>query len=439
MYRVGGAVSQAAVVAACGLAAWLAVAPARAETCPGNPDALGTRRIMVVSPQQYQRLGTVQYKRTLPLADHEVVLTFDDGPLPPWSSKALDILTAQCVKATFFIVGEMAKAYPDVVRREYEAGYTIGTHSMTHPVGFQRLTGDKLAYQIDGGIAAVAAALGDRDDLAPFFRIPGLGRSKAVEQALADRSLVVFSVDADADDWFRHITPAQIVQRAMSRLEQRRSGILLLHDIHPWTIAALPVLLKELKDKGWHVVQVVPPAPAGPIIAGGPGAWARAAAMPLARLVDKDAVSPMWPQPSVTFASAGDELPAPDTAEFKVDAAGQTAALVNDDISVHWPELSEIATPASDADFPAPGLAEIGVSLRGQQLVATQIETRPAADAPIVTEHAKRAAAHEQLRRVRLHSHPALRHGKADHRADAPSALSSLAALFTPKPAATRH
>ena len=428
MHRVGTAVFHTAAVVACGLAVGLGVAPARAQTCPGNPDALGTSRVMVVSPQQYQRLGTIQYKETLPLADHEVVLTFDDGPLPPWSNKALDILTSQCVKATFFIIGEMAKYYPDVVRREYEAGYTIGTHSMTHPIGFERLTGDKLAYQIDGGIAAVTAALGDPDDLAPFFRIPGLGRSKAVEDALAERKLVVFSADADADDWFRHITPAQIVQRAMSRLEKRGRGILLLHDIHPWTVAALPVLLKDLKDGGWHVVQVVPPAPPGPIIAGGPGAWARAAAMPLARLVDKDAVSPMWPQPTVALATAGDQLSAPDEATFKVDETiGPAADTTDDGASINWPKLSEIATPASDADFPVPGLTDIGVSLRGQNLVGTETVSRPALEAP--AEHAKRALAHGRVRHARLRAHPPLRHGKTDHRAEAPSERGSLAAF----------
>jgi peptidoglycan/xylan/chitin deacetylase (PgdA/CDA1 family) len=60
-----------------------------------------------------------------------------------------------------------------------------------------------------------------------------------------------------ADDWYHRITPARIIKRAMNRLEKRGKGsILLLHDIHPATVAALPGLLKELKDHGYHVVQV---------------------------------------------------------------------------------------------------------------------------------------------------------------------------------------
>ena len=56
----------------------------------------------------------MQYKQTLPLNDHEVVLTFDDGPLPPYSNSILDTLDSQCVKATYFLVGEMAHAYPAI-------------------------------------------------------------------------------------------------------------------------------------------------------------------------------------------------------------------------------------------------------------------------------------------------------------------------------------
>ena len=56
---------------------------ASAETCSANPDALGTSRVLTINPGEFIRLGTLQYKQTLPLKDHEVVLTFDDGPLPP--------------------------------------------------------------------------------------------------------------------------------------------------------------------------------------------------------------------------------------------------------------------------------------------------------------------------------------------------------------------
>ena len=77
-------------------------AAAAGPMCPGKPDALGVSRELVVGAGEYFRLGKMQYRQTLPLADREVVLTFDDGPLPHYSDRVLDILAAQCVKATFF-------------------------------------------------------------------------------------------------------------------------------------------------------------------------------------------------------------------------------------------------------------------------------------------------------------------------------------------------
>jgi peptidoglycan/xylan/chitin deacetylase (PgdA/CDA1 family) len=247
------------------LNAFTVAVSAYAQSCPENPNALGTSRVLIVGPADYTRLGAMQYPETLPLTDKEVVLTFDDGPLPPHSNKILDILTAECVKVTFFIISRMARQFPDVVRREYAAGHTIGAHSQNHPLRFQKLSGDHLHQEIDDGIASVRTALGDPKHLAPFFRTPGLYRTDEIDHELAVRSFVTFSADVVADDWYRRITPAQIIKRAMSRLEKRGKGsILLLHDIHPATVAALPGLLKELKDHGYRIVHVVPPAPAEP-------------------------------------------------------------------------------------------------------------------------------------------------------------------------------
>jgi peptidoglycan-N-acetylglucosamine deacetylase len=208
--------------------------------CPGHPGALGTSRVLALDPAQYPRVGHMQYPDTLPLNDKEVVLTFDDGPMPLYSNEILDILASQCVKATYFMVGEMARAYPAVVRRVYEEGHTIGTHSEDHPLRFGQLPVKKIRHEIDWGISDVGAALGGARFLAPFFRIPGLARSDVLESELAARGLVVFSSDADADDWHHHIKPNQIIALAMRRLEALGKGILLLHDIHPATAAALP-------------------------------------------------------------------------------------------------------------------------------------------------------------------------------------------------------
>ncbi|MGZ8372981.1 MAG: polysaccharide deacetylase family protein, partial [Rhodoplanes sp.] len=74
-----------ALSAAAGLLALIATGPAHAAECRGKPVALGTSRTLVVDPNEHIRLGMMQYSETLPLADREVVLTFDDGPLPPYT------------------------------------------------------------------------------------------------------------------------------------------------------------------------------------------------------------------------------------------------------------------------------------------------------------------------------------------------------------------
>jgi peptidoglycan/xylan/chitin deacetylase (PgdA/CDA1 family) len=257
----------------CGIALMAAAVPAFAAGCPGNPNALGTSRTLVVDPAEHLRLGTMQYSETLPLADHEVVLTFDDGPLPPYSSRVLDILAAECVKATYFLIGRMAHSFPETVRRIYNEGHTIGTHSQNHPLTFNKMPVAKVQQEVDDGIASVSAALGDPRALAPFFRIPGLMRADVAESYLASRSLVTWSADFPADDWFKRITASEITKRALSRLEAKGKGILLLHDIHPATVLALPTLLRELKARGYHIVQVVPSGPERPKTVTEPQQW----------------------------------------------------------------------------------------------------------------------------------------------------------------------
>src|SRR5438552_12341917 len=158
-----------------GLAA--GAASAFAADCP-RPDALGTSRTLVVDAKEHPLIGSMQYRETLPLNDGEVVLTFDDRPSPKNSYQILDILAAQCVKATFFLVGRQAQANPEGVRKVLAAGHTIATHTLSHPSSMQRLPLDRARAEIDSGIAAVRAALGDESAaMSPFFRIPGLARN----------------------------------------------------------------------------------------------------------------------------------------------------------------------------------------------------------------------------------------------------------------------
>ena len=233
--------------------------PAQAEPaadCPGHPDALGTSRILVVDPQQHPRIGVMQYPETLPLEDHEVVLTFDDGPLPRYSNQVLDILASQCVKATFFTIGNQARANPEGVRKLASAGHTIGTHTQDHPLGMKKMSIERARQEIDDGIASVKSALGDDSKLAPFFRIPGLSRAEVIEDYLAAQGIQTWSADFLADDW-RHVSSSRVYELAIKRLEEKGRGIFLLHDIQPRTVAALPKILHELKARGYRIVHVV--------------------------------------------------------------------------------------------------------------------------------------------------------------------------------------
>jgi peptidoglycan/xylan/chitin deacetylase (PgdA/CDA1 family) len=221
-------------LAACAILILL-IGTANAEQCP--PGALGVSRTLVVDPNEHSRVGSMQYPETLPLDDHEVVLTFDDGPLPRYTSSILEILASECVKATFFMVGQMARAYPAMVRRVYDEGHTVANHTQNHPI--HKMSADQAAREIEGGFASLREAIGDPQAVSPFFRIPGLLRQKSVEQYLAAHGDMTWSADFVADDWTR-IKDSEVARRAISRIEARGKGILLLHDIHLRTVLALP-------------------------------------------------------------------------------------------------------------------------------------------------------------------------------------------------------
>lgn len=295
----------------------IGVGSASTAECP--PNALGVIRTIVVDPREHTRIGGLQYSETLPLNDKEVVLTFDDGPVPRHTGSVLETLAAECTKATFFMVGQMANNYPAMVRRVYNEGHTIANHSQTHPFTFSRMSVDQAAAQIEGGFSSLRSALGDPQAVAPFFRIPGLLRQDSVEQYLAAHGVMTWSVDVVADDW-THINASEIARRAVSRLEARRKGVLLLHDIHAATALALPVILKELKARGFKIVHVVPATPDLPKTVTSPEQWA----------VHTTPVHERWPSMvGIDMGTApAPELAVPSPKSFGIaDPPGQSVAI----------------------------------------------------------------------------------------------------------------
>ena len=343
-----------------GLFAGLAATSALAADCPGHPDAIGTERTLVVDPREHPRIGTMQYPETLPLRDHEVVLTFDDGPLPRNSDQVLQTLADNCAKATFFLIGEQARANPEGVRKLVAAGHTIGSHSQTHPLTFHKMSVEDAAKQINDGIASISSALSDPTAIAPFFRIPGLLRADGVEEYLAGRGIQIWSADFLADDW-HHISSARVYDLAMKRLEAHGKGILLLHDIQARTAAALPKILHEMKARGYKIVQVVPATLQEPATPTDPQDWKfnpTSESVPIAR----------WPKvPEFVFAET-DTLAAPALSDFnspdgKLLLSSEPLARARNRGAVPlpqeppWPRAPDITVQTSAEALPVPAEA----------------------------------------------------------------------------------
>ncbi len=256
-----------------GIIAWLALswpafagtaptAPAPAASCPHSP-ALGTSRILAVDAAVSPRLGLKSFAQTLPLADHEVVLTFDDGPWPPTTSRVLAALAQECVRATFFLIGRNAAAHPDLVRRIAAAGHSVGTHTWSHP-SLKRIRPEAAVEQINHGISAVETALhgtASTTPATPFFRFPGFESTPATLDLLQSRGIVVFGTDLWASDWNR-MTPRQELALITKRLDAAGKGMILFHDTKAQTAAMLPAFLRYLRDHGYRVVHAIPAEPA---------------------------------------------------------------------------------------------------------------------------------------------------------------------------------
>ncbi len=183
-----------------------------------------------------------------------VALTFDDGPHPEYSGEILEILRENDAKGTFFVIGENAARYPELVKTEYDAGHEIGNHTYTHP-NMKKLSVEKAVAEIEKTQQTVEDITGERPRL---FRSPGgIYSDELVEAAeKVGCRAVLWSWRQDTKDW--KCPPSEcIVKTVLDNLQD--GDIILFHDYNAKkspTPAALRVILPELKNRGYSFVTV---------------------------------------------------------------------------------------------------------------------------------------------------------------------------------------
>jgi peptidoglycan/xylan/chitin deacetylase (PgdA/CDA1 family) len=191
-----------------------------------KPGATGLSRIVDIDTRAGPEFGFQHLRGYDFLGDKEVVLTFDDGPRPVSTLAVLKALQDECLKATFFEIGEDASWHPEITKQVIDAGMTVSTHTWSHKdLARYPYAKDfeKAEQEIEMGNSAVhIAAAGS--PVAPFFRFPDLQHSAGLLDYLAQRNIAVFSTDIDSRDFAKH-RPEQVIESVMSQLEKRGKGM----------------------------------------------------------------------------------------------------------------------------------------------------------------------------------------------------------------------
>jgi len=227
-----------------------------------NPNALGVARAVEIDTTGAPGFGFQNFKAYDFLNDHEVVLTFDDGPWPGNTERVLKALADQCTKAMFFPIGKHAGWHPEILKKVIAAGHTVGSHTWSHK-DLTKMSFEDAKAEFEKGIAAVSIAAGDKP-IAPFFRFPALRNPPEMVKYLGERNVAIFSTDWDSFD-FKARRPEQVVHSVLDRLTKHGKGIILMHDFQHATSEAVPEILKQLKEKGFKIVQVVGKTPVEPL------------------------------------------------------------------------------------------------------------------------------------------------------------------------------
>lgn len=174
-----------------------------------------------------------------------VALTFDDGP-GEHTEKLLDILERHQAKATFFVVGPNAESNPGTMKRMVRAGHELGNHTWHHPV-LPQLTDAQVRYEFDSTDEVIRKITGNRTKM----NRPPYGASNPRVNRLMPSASIMWSIDTL--DW-RHRDAATSIAVVKEQLSP--GAIVLFHDIHAPSVAAIEPLLKHFAAKGYHPVTV---------------------------------------------------------------------------------------------------------------------------------------------------------------------------------------
>ncbi|MBI3404120.1 MAG: glycosyltransferase [Acidobacteria bacterium] len=204
-------------------------------------------------------------------AEKKVALTFDDGPDPKFTAQILDILKEKKAPAAFFVVGEAANSFPDLLQRIYDEGHEIGNHTYTHP-HFDQLSPRRLKIELNVTERQIESRLGIKSTLfRPPFGIDHLPESASeIEQfpLVQDMGFSLVGSWIDPHDWSEHVdfhfanvanASDVIAQNTLEQAQKDKGNIILLHDgggDRSRTVAALPTLIDQLRAAGFEFVSV---------------------------------------------------------------------------------------------------------------------------------------------------------------------------------------